>query len=336
MDGGLHDMTQAITPYQFTIDAAVAEWLAQKETRTGSRKTRQAYEDTMRQFRAFLAHGGLDLLSAPIDIARVAALWANMRTDTSRRPGADVSPSTYNQRLAILSSWYTFVQEVYKLEVPNPIESVKKRPVQAYAAAQAIDPDTVEQGLLSVNRESLAGLRDYAILAVALYTGRRAHELVGLRWEHVRVTGSKEPRITLTFHCMGGKIMHDKLDVETSAVLLEYLYAQYGKNPASRLDSDAPVWVSYSRANAGQAISAKTLSNICAAHVQTSKVHALRHTFAVGMVRSGAPITDLAGRLGHTDIKITQTYTKEIMGDENPYGEKLTARFGIRRKGEMR
>jgi hypothetical protein len=50
------------------------------------------------------------------------------------------------------------------------------------------------------------------------------------------------------------------------------------------------------------------------------------------MVRSGAPITDLAGRLGHTDIKITQTYTKEIMGDENPYGEKLTARFGIRRR----
>src|SRR6266852_2707239 len=331
MDGGLHDMTQAITPYQFTIDAAVAEWLAQKETRTGSRKTRQAYEDTMRQFLAFLAHGGLDLLSAPIDIARVAALWANMRTDTSRRPGADVSPSTYNQRLAVLSSWYTFVQEVYKLEVPNPIESVKKRPVQAYAAAQAIDPDTVEQGLLSVNRDTLAGLRDYAILAVALYTGRRAHELVGLRRRDMQITGRKEPRVTLTFHCKGRKVVHDKLDVETSAVLLEYLHAQYGKN-LLRLDPGTPLWVSYSRANKGQAISAKTLSNICADYLETSKVHALRHTFAVGMVRSGAPITDLAGRLGHTDIKITQLYTKEIMGDENPYGEKLTARFGIRRK----
>jgi hypothetical protein len=39
----------AIAPYQFTIDAAIAEWLAQKETRTGSRKTRQAYEERMRQ-----------------------------------------------------------------------------------------------------------------------------------------------------------------------------------------------------------------------------------------------------------------------------------------------
>src|SRR6266446_1220347 len=129
-------MTQALTTHQFTIDSAVAEWLAQKETRTGSSKTRQAYEDTMRQFRNFLKPGGLDLLSNPIDIARVAALWANMRAANTRRPGQDVSPSTYNQRLAILSSWYTFVQDTYKLEVPNPIKDVKKRPVQAYAAAE--------------------------------------------------------------------------------------------------------------------------------------------------------------------------------------------------------
>jgi hypothetical protein len=45
----------AIAPYQFTINAAIGEWLAQKETRTGSKKTRAAYEDTMRQFRQFLS-----------------------------------------------------------------------------------------------------------------------------------------------------------------------------------------------------------------------------------------------------------------------------------------
>jgi len=64
----------ALTSYQFTIDVAIAEWLAQKETRTGSQKTRKAYEDTMRLFREFLGQGRLDLLSNPIDIARVAAI----------------------------------------------------------------------------------------------------------------------------------------------------------------------------------------------------------------------------------------------------------------------
>jgi integrase len=102
-----------------------------------------------------LARGNIDLLDNPTDIQRLATIWANTRNDQSRRPGEDVSPSTYNQRLAILSSFYTFVQEVYHLDIPNPIGSVKKRPVQAYGAAHPIEPETVEQGLESINRTTL-------------------------------------------------------------------------------------------------------------------------------------------------------------------------------------
>jgi len=328
---------QELTHCQFSLDSAIAEWVAQKRIRTGSEKTRQAYEDTMQAFRAFLSSGGLDLLSNPVDVARVAAIWASMRNEKSRKPGQDVSPSTYNQRLAILSSFYTFLNENYKLDpaVPNPIETVKKRPVQAYAAAIPLEPESVIEGLDHIDRSTLEGMRDYAILAVGLATGRRASELVALRCEHLKITGRKgAQRITLTFaHCKGNKEMRDKLDEEASAVLLDYLHAQHGEN-LKQLPASTPVWVSYSRRNAGQPISAKTLSNICEGAFTTSKVHALRHTFAVGMIRSGAPITDLAGRLGHTDIKITNTYAKEIMKDDNPYSEKLTARFGIRRKGK--
>lgn len=330
--------TSALTSYHFTIDAAIFEWLAQKEIRTGSLRTHRAYDDTLRQLRAFLTTGGLDLLSNPVDVARVAAIWASTRTLRRHQPERDlvkpVSASTYNQRLAIASSWYTFVQETYHLDIPNPIKDVKKRPVQAYAAALPIAPETVEQGLEDINRRSVQGLRDYAILAVALATGRRASELVGLRGCDVKIASAgrgKETRVTLTFRCKGSKVMRGLLDADTSAVLLDYLSAQYGQ--ALALDESAPLWVSCSKQNRGQAISTKALSDICARYLETSKVHGLRHTFAVGMIRSGAPITDLAGRLGHTDIRITQAYTKEIMGEENPYAEKLTARFGIKRRG---
>src|SRR5260370_25397659 len=267
------DDTQALTTYQFTIDSAVAEWLAQKTTRTGSHKTRKAYEDTMRQFRATLARGGLDLLSNPIDIARVAALWANQRTATTRRAGQDVSPSTYNQRLAILSSWYTFVQHTYKLDIPNPIKDVKQRPVQAYAPAEPNAPETVERGLDAIDRKTDEGLRNYALLAVALATGRRASELAGLRGADVRITGGrKEPPIRLTFPSTDNKIMRDLLDAEASAVVLEYLHAQYGKN-VTKLAPDAPVWVSYSRQNRGQAPSTKHRSTILVANLQTTTLH---------------------------------------------------------------
>ena len=65
----------------------------------------------------------------------------------NKRHEEPVSNSTYNQRLAIVSSWYTFVQDVYHLDISNPIKDVQKRKVQAYAAALPIEPDVVETGV---------------------------------------------------------------------------------------------------------------------------------------------------------------------------------------------
>ena len=129
--------------------------------------------------------------------------------------------------------------------------------------------------------------------------------------------------------------MHDLLEVETSAVLLDYLHAQYGKH-LQVIPPDAPIWVSYSKQNFGQAIGTRTLSNICAAHLDTSKVHALRHTFSDGMMESGAPITELSARLGHSDLAVTKRYTDKLRSADNPYSGKLAARFGIKRKKATR
>ncbi len=182
----------ALTLPQFTIDASITEWLAQKRTtRSGSAKTNTAYGDTIQQF-----------------------LWASTRLPTrlkndgtpNKRHQGEVSNSTYNQRLAILSSWYTFVQQVYKLDISNPIKDVARRNVQAYAEVLPIEPDVIETGLESINRNRLQGLRNYALLAVALYTGRRASELVGLYGEDVQIMGKgKGARVLLRFHCKGGK-----------------------------------------------------------------------------------------------------------------------------------
>jgi integrase len=52
----------------------------------------------------------------------------------------------------------------------------------------------------------------------------------------------------------------------------------------------------------------------------------------VGMIRSDAPLRDVADHLGHTDIKITRIYAKELTIAENKYGKALVKRFGIKRK----
>ena len=321
------DSEKALTKHQFSLEAAILEWLRQKQTRTGSKKTRTAYEDTMQSFRMTLQRGELDLLSNPIDIARVATIWAALRSPDTSDP-SEVAPATYNQRLAIISSFYTFLQETYQLDYVNPIESIKKRPVQAYATAMPLEVDEVADRLEGIDRSTPQGKRDYALLAVALSTGRRASELVSLRWRHVQFSGKK---VILHFEeCKGGKKMKDQLDANVASVLLDYLQTVYEPG-LSNLTPESPIWISFSRQNKGRAITTHTLNDICETYLGTTKIHALRHTFAVEMEKAGAPLSEIQARLGHENITTTSIYMKSVRSAENPYAGRLSARFGIRK-----
>jgi hypothetical protein len=63
-----------------------------------------AYTHALRSFRGMLQGYGLDLVSQPREVALMAQAWASRRVDGRD----DVAPTTFNQRLAILSSFYAF------------------------------------------------------------------------------------------------------------------------------------------------------------------------------------------------------------------------------------
>lgn len=323
----------ALTTYEFTLESAIVEWLAAKRRRSGSERTVAAYRDTLTGFRAALGTIGLDLLSSPVDVARAAALWASGRKQSARpdRAAQPVAASTYNQRLAVISSFYSFLNATYHLAVENPVAGVEKRKVQAYATARYIED--IDEVLAGIDRRTRGGRRDYAILAVALATGRRASELVGLRAGDIEIGRARRGQpelLTLTFHTKGGKLQRDRLDAEVSGLLLDYLHAEHGPD-LLRLPLEAPVWVSYSRRNAGQPIGYKALYAICDERLGR-KPHDLRHTFTHGMIEANAPITTIGERLGHSDIKTTLKYGRELVGADNPFAPALTARFGIKRR----
>jgi integrase len=322
--------SQALLTYSQTLENLIDGWIFDKlNSKSGSKKTETAYRDTLSSFRETLQRGGLDLDSEDTrTISQVAMVWANVRKPGATRDG-DVAPATYNQRLAIISSFYAFCKE-QGIDCHNPIEDVKKRKVQAYAQAAPLDGDETAEALLSIDRTTLVGKRDYALLAIALQTGRRANELVGLRWQHVQITGKKgAQRVTLHFDsCKGGKKMRDALDADTAYVFLDYLHSLYGERLMS-LEKDAPIWISFSRQNSGQPISIHTLKDICETYLGTGKLHALRHTFAAEMEKAGAPLSEIQHRLGHENITTTSIYLRAVRSADNPYASRLSARFGI-------
>jgi integrase len=63
------------------------------------------------------------------------------------------------------------------------------------------------QRLSQIDRSRLMGKRDYILLHILFYTGRRAQEIASLRWGNVH----QGEYITLTFeHCKGDKTMGDE------------------------------------------------------------------------------------------------------------------------------
>jgi site-specific recombinase XerD len=312
----------------FSIESAIDEWLYRKRVaRSGSEKTQVAYRSTLESFRAFLWGVELDLLDDPVDVERAAAIWAAERQPGANRSGK-VADSTYNQRLSIISSFYSFLRTGYKLDIHNPIKDIEKRRVQAYAYAEPIDAGEVGARLCEIDRTTVAGKRDYALLVIGLTTGRRAGELVGLRLRDIR--RSSNGKLTLWFHCKGGKIRRNELDDDTAAALMDYLQSVYGEQ-LSVAQKAAPVWVSFSRRNFGQAISYDTLRDICTRYLERSQTHAMRHTNAKEMEKDGATLTEIQYHLGHSSAQTTERYLKELGSEHNPHAPALARRFGIRK-----
>ena len=302
----------ALTSSARTLDGAIAAWLQAKYGRSKSELTRRDYATAIASFRAQLQAARLDLDAPAHLVALAAQAWAS---------AGDVGAATHNKRLAIVSSFYDYAFR-HGILPSNPIGACERRPVQRYAQSQAIG---ARQVLASIDQAAPAGLRDYALLAVTLQTGRRLAEIAALRLADMHQDAD---RVLLTFRrAKGGKVMRDTLPAATSRALMRYLHKTYGADLGD-LAPGAPLWISYSRNNAGGALSSRAIQGICEQHAGTH-FHALRHTFAQSMEKSGATISEIQQRLGHASAATTSIYLAALRSDENPHADALADLFGV-------
>lgn len=315
-----------------TISSLIHLWLASKEGKSGSQRTKETYEGYITAFRDSLTSQGYDLDGLPIDwdgknapdvllvLSLAARAWGSKH---SRRE--QISASTYNQRLAVLSSFYQFARKQRLILIDNPIDLIDRRDVQEYAHALPLEKSEIMQALKKIDRSALAGKRDYALILVFLSTGRRAKEVLNLCWSDVQIIGRS---VTLHFRCKGGTQMHDKLEDRVSAALLDYLYTIF-RDPIAEQDGEHPLWLAFSRNNMKDQLSMRGLSLIIEKHLGTGKVHTTRHTFAHGMEKQGATVTEIQRKLGHSNPAITGRYLQQLSSAENERAGKLLDYFGV-------
>lgn len=307
-----------------SLSQVIDDWL--ETSKSDSAKTRLARRETFKDFCTALA--GLDLrLDSPAPaIASFAKKWAAY----SHREGMQVAPSTYNQRVALISSFYSYAIAHEALRGPNPLvkELVERKTVGAKDKAPALSKEKIAAGLAGIDRNEVTGLRDYALLSVALYTARRAGELAAMKVGDVTRIGEKcaidWPR------CKGNKAMRDVLSARTTQALYAYLtHSQVYGNRLLTLPKDAPLWLSFSSRGDACAIGPRTISRMCKDVLGTSKVHATRHSAVKQWIALGLPIQEISKRLGHSSLAITTAYVEGLLEDENPVGAQLEEAFGI-------
>ncbi len=316
----MHSQAVVLSHESYPLELAISAWLDSKSKLSNSARTHRNYVDVITAFRAALQRADMDLDSSTPDVALVAQAWASK----SFGGLSDVSAATYNQRLAVLSSFYTFARKRQLLDIPNPIELVERRKVQSYSSATPLSISTVGNVLRSINRSHLQGKRDYALLTLAFTTGRRLAELAAMRVADVQV---EDGRVTVLWpRAKGAKTMRDAVSLSVGKALLDYLHALYG----DALDTIQPVWVSLAHDGTyGKQLSERSIANICLKHLGTSKVHTLRHTFAHTMEEAGAKVSDIQARLGHASLATTGRYLASLRSAENTHSEALAALFGM-------
>ena len=170
---------------------------------------------------------------------------------------------------------------------------------------QFLSEDEIDALLASPDRSRWIGRRDHALLLVAIETGLRVSELVGLRCQDVALGSGAHVR------CFGKgrKERVTPLTAPTAAVLRAWLQERQAEPseplfPASRggpLSRDAVE---------------RLLAKYCATAAQACPTllgkklapHVLRHSCAVQLRRAGVDQATLALWLGHESIRTTDIY----------------------------
>jgi integrase/recombinase XerC len=276
----------------------VVAFLAEKERRSGSRRTVETYARMLWPF--LLRVGSPDLVTP----AHVLA-WAHGIGLSGREP----SSTTVGARIACLSSYYRFLIRM-NVALANPCDALE-RPRTVQSVARGLSADEIRR-LLAVLPDSVAGRRDRALLLVFVLTGRRRSEVIGLTAGDISVEGDTA---YYSYRGKGGK--RGRRELPRPAY--EALCATLGDARLSlaEMEPTASLW----QAGAGvRGITSATFYNrfrryLRAAGLAPTGLHILRHSAAKLRRDAGASIEAVSSFLDHSSLAVTSVYLRRLEGE---------------------
>ena len=274
------------------------------QQRQASPHTIASYRDT---FRLLVHYAQRELKKSPSELALEdldSALIGDFLSHLENERGN--SARSRNARLAAIRSFFRHVA-LHEPQHAALAQRVLAMPSKRHRRSPVawLDRDEVEALLRAPDPQTRFGRRDRTLLTVAIQTGLRASELIGLRCRDVHLGAGAHLRC----HGKGRKERHTPLRSDAAAMLKAWLKERGGA-------PDDPVFPN----QRGRALSHDSLSYLLAKHLATAWVdcpslgkkrvtpHCLRHTAAMDLLANGVDRAVIALWLGHESIETTSIY----------------------------
>jgi len=300
---------------------ALYAFLAEKERRSGSRRTVEGYSRMLQHFFGTAGKPPNRITSQDV------FAWA-YGTGLSGKPPSSV---TIGARLACLSSFYRFLIRMEAM-ASNPCDALE-RPKVSPSPPRGLTADDIRR-VLAVVPETPVGLRDRAIVLTLTLTGRRRAEVLNMTVGDLSLADGK---VWYRYRGKGGKTGKRELPKPAYAAIVAAL-AAFGHDMAT-LPADAPLWPASGRNGAVRPREPAALtSGTFYANLQryfrdaglpAAGVHIFRHSAAKLRRNAGESIEDVSRFLDHSSLAVTTTYLRRLEGQEDRLWANVAEAIGV-------
>lgn len=224
------------------------------------------------------------------------------------------SIATRNQRLSSIHGFLKYIQK----EVPESLLELKRiLGISSKKATKAIVPYLTEDELRILFQQpdtgTRQGRRDLVLLVLMYDSAARVQEIADLRVKNIRLN---TPAV-ISLHGKGNKTRHVPILGKTKDLVAEYM-EDHKKHAWGVGIADAPVFFNQKH----QQLSRWGISYILNTYVELAKKndafnvnfpvtpHVLRHSKAMGMLKSGIALIYIKDFLGHANVTTTEVYAR--------------------------
>lgn len=224
-------------------------------------------------------------------------------------------PTTVQSYLAAVKLFFQWTAQdgLY----PNVAERVKGAKLDTEHKKDYLTSKQTAKLLAAIDRSTLKGKRDYAMLSLMVTTGLRTISVIRADIGDIRAAGDE---IALYYQGKGHEEKADyvKLADPVEDAIRDYLTAR------GETDVTAPLFSSIANRNSGERMTTRSISRVAKEHLievglesDRLTAHSLRHTAATLNLLNGATVEETQQLLGHANINTTLIYSHALERAKN-------------------